>query len=181
MPKKPTHHEEHEVHHDAAADDDAANPAAPTTYAFSAKQVAVLKTLGFHSEQQLAHTRKVAPDVGGAFSAQVIAAITANPLLGGPARAQTITALLAQQAQLLDLASVANPIARLIAQNLLVVNAQLAQNISEPLKVANALAQTQPNLLEELATLVEWNQSHHGTARVAKKPAQDPKDAPTKK
>jgi hypothetical protein len=181
MPKKHADHEEHEVHHAHKAADDDSNAAAPTTYAFSAAQIALLKTLGFLSEQEIAHMRKVAPDVGAAFTAQVVQAISANPILGGPARAQTITDLLAQQAKLLDVAGVANPIARLIAQNLLSVNAQLAQNISEPLKVATALAQTQPNLLEELATLVAWNQAHHGTANVTKKPAQDPKDPPTKK
>ena len=201
MTKKHTEHEEHEVHqaHKAAdhthksgdhapkaadhapeADDATATTANTATFVLTKEQNDFVGTLTSKSAFDVTHTQKVGSDVASVFTPQLLQTISANPALGGPARAATIQALLDQQTKLLGVNAVIVPLAQLVSQNLLSVNAQLAQNLSQTLKIAEALERTEPDLAKAFKPAEDWNKSHHATHHAAKKPDPSPTPAPPK-
>jgi hypothetical protein len=88
--------------------------------------------------------------------------------------------LLDQQTKLLGVNAVIVPLEQLVSQNLLFVNAQLAQNLSQTLKIAEALERTEPDLAKAFKPAEDWNKSHHATHHAAKKPDPTPTPAPPK-
>lgn len=124
-------------------------------------QKELIRTLHFLSSYEIAHTPKVAPDVINAFDDSTVATIGQHAELGGEARADRIRTAKAQHGELLAVAQVVGPIARLVGQALMVVDASLAREAGEPLKIAHALHRSQPALLEGLAALDRWTALHH--------------------
>ncbi len=139
-----------------------ATEAAPGTGDLSDEQKAYVKTLGFLSDYEIAHLRKASPDVATAFDANALATIENHAELGGPTRAAAIRALIDQHQQLAAIAAIVAPLARLVGQNLMSVDSQLAQNAGEPLRVAHSLHRSVPALLEGLDALDAWSHEHHG-------------------
>lgn len=124
-------------------------------------QKTLIRSLHFLSSYEVAHTPKVPPDVINAFDDSTVATIEQRQELGGQARADRIRALKAEHADILAVAQVVGPIARLVGQALMVVDASLAREAGEPLKVAYALHRSQPALLEGLSALDRWSSLHH--------------------
>ena len=112
----------------------------------TAEQVAVVKTLRF-DQFSIAHS-PVPADVTTACTPTVLATIAAHPELGGPARVAEMN-VPRRVMQLIAIAHVISPILKLVGQNMLVLSALLAQDLSEALKVATSLLKTHPELLEE--------------------------------
>jgi hypothetical protein len=144
-----THHEPHAV------------DAPPQTLELTAAQKERIRALHFLSSYEITHLRKVSPDVAGAFDGAVLSAVEGSPELGGPARAARIRELIALHDELSDIAAIVAPIARLVGQNLMATDAELARHAGEPLKVAHGLHKSRPDLLEQLAALDRWTRAHH--------------------
>lgn len=147
----------------------------PTVFTLTADQIALIRSLHFLTEYEIAHLRKPSADVADAFDANVLAAITAHSELGGKARADRVLAAKARYEALSTIAGILSPLARIVGQALLQTGASLALEASEPLKVARGLKASQPDLLEKLATLDAWSYDHPRRAKVqpaaAAKPA----------
>jgi len=145
--------------------------AAPEVLDLTDAQKDLIRSLHFLSSYEISHTPKVAPDVINAFDDSTVTTIEQHPELGGQSRADRIRASKAQHADLLAVAQVVGPIARLVGQALMVVDASLAREAGEPLKVAHALHRSQPALLEGLAALDRWSSLHHRGGGAAPAPA----------
>jgi hypothetical protein len=148
----------------------------PSAFELSADQIAFLKTLGFHTEFELTHTPKTAPDVPDAFKGTALPTIAGAAFLGGAARQADVKSLLDTHEKLTAIAAVLAPLSRLVSQNLLVTDAKLAKHVAETLKLATMKKQEQPHLLEGLAPTRTWSGTHHPGRGAA--PAPTP--APTK-
>lgn len=146
--------------------------APPIIFTLSAEHIALIRSLHFLTEYDIAHLRKSSADVPNAFDESVLTAIAAHPELGGPGRADGIRAAKTRYQSLAAIAGIISPIARIVGQALLQTGASLALEASEPLKVARSLKASQPALMEKLATLDAWSRDHHGRGRT---PAAAPK------
>jgi hypothetical protein len=142
-----------------------ASLASVTTFSLTADQSAFLKSLSPVTDAQIAHLRKVPTDVKLALNEQVVQAIHDNLALGGPDRAARITVLLAQQAKLVAVNAVLEPLVALVTNSLLAVNAELGDDAYEALKVANALIKTQPELARAMKPVDDWSRAHHPKAK----------------
>jgi hypothetical protein len=149
----------------------AASTPSTTTFTITPAQFTFLGSLTPLTDAQVAHLRRVSPDVSAALNAEVIQAIHDNPALGGPDRAARITALLAQQGKLVAIDAVLEPLGQLVTNNLLAVNAELGDDVYEALKVAKALEKTQPELARKLQAADDWSKAHHPGHAAAAKPA----------
>jgi hypothetical protein len=179
-------HTKHRATVDAAAtahvdsDPHAADPT-PDVQDLSTAQKTLLSTLHFLTAYEIKHLHKASPDVVHAFDATTLATIEANPTLGGKAKADRVRALQAQHVQLAEIANIVAPIARLVGQNLLVADSQLAIAVGESLKAARAYAHSNPALAEGLAALESWSALHHGGGAHASAPAPTTPTAPAAK
>jgi len=133
----------------------------PSVFTLTPEQIALIKSLHFMSDYEVAHARRASPDVADAFDESAVHAIEAHAELGGAPRGEKIRALKADHAKLAAIAAIVGPIARLVGQALLRVDGALAVDAAEPLKVAHALESTRPELLQKLATLDKWSHAHH--------------------
>jgi hypothetical protein len=149
----------------------------PQTLDLSAEQKDFILSLSFLSEYQLAHLRKTSSDVAGAFDESTVAAIEQHAELGGKTRADRIRQNKARHDKLTAIAAIVGPIARIVGQNLLIVDGQLATDAGEPLKVAHGLRASHPDMIQKLTSLDSWSRLHHATGHRA---VQQPAPSPTK-
>ncbi len=158
-------------------DDPHTTESPPTTLDLTDEQKATLAGLDFKSAYEIAHTTKASPDVAAAFDAASLTTIENHPELGGEARVALVRKLVDLHNQLVAIAAVVAPILRLVGQNLMSVDGQLAQNVGEPLRVAHALHRSQPAILEGLASLDTWSRAHHNRG-TGKTPEPTPNPTP---
>lgn len=135
--------------------------ALPEVLDLTAAQKTLVSSLHFLSQYEIAHTPKVSPDIFAALDETTLATIENNGELGGKDRGKRIREARARHEQLIAIANVVGPIARVVGQALMRTDADLAREAGEPLKVAHALARTKPGLLEGLGAIDRWTRTHH--------------------
>jgi hypothetical protein len=134
-------------------------------FELSGEQQSFAQTLTFVTEKEMKSTPKASRDVPTAFDDKALATISDEVLLGGPERASDIQRLTVRHRQLEDLAERIEPLSQLVAQNLVVTGAALAEHANLLNKLARVYSKTRPQLSKGLKSTLDWSKKHHAAPR----------------